>query len=88
MFISDTLTNKHMPKGIPVTRGLNVQAATLEGKKVLLQTKSWPQTKEHLYGWIKSRWGLSRTTVTDYTEDVYIRLLKDPQTKPLLEMSA
>lgn len=73
-----------MAKGIPVTRNQNLMAITAEAKRVLLQTKNWERTKDHTYFWIKAKYGLSRTTVTDYIDDVYARLTKDPETRSLL----
>jgi hypothetical protein len=73
-----------MPKGIPNARHANVARATQEARKVLLHTKSWTKTKEHTYMWIKAEFGVSRTTATDYLEDVYGRLLKDPEVNRLI----
>ena len=73
-----------MAKGLPNSRNANIASAAIEGKKVLLQTKSWPRTQLHLKGWIKVKYSLSRTTVADYINDVYYRLLSDPEVKHLV----
>lgn len=73
-----------MPKGLPNNRHANVARATQEAKKVLLQSKSWTKTKEHTYYWIKGEFGVSRTTATDYIEDIYSRFLRDKEVKDLL----
>lgn len=73
-----------MPKGIPIARAANVSRATDEARRVLLKTKDWTQTREHVRGWIKANYALSRTTVADYLDDIYFRLQKDAETRELL----
>lgn len=73
-----------MPKGLPNARHANVARATQEAKKVLLRTNNWTKTKDHTYMWIKQEFGVSRTTATDYIEDVFGRLSRDPEVKDLL----
>ena len=74
-----------MPKGYPPNRTLNLLATTAEAKKVLLQTKDWHRTREHLNYWIRGKWGLSRMTVNDYIDNVAANLMKDPETKGLIQ---
>ncbi len=71
-------------KGIPLTRHANVAQVTSEAKRVLLRTRNWDTTKEHIRGFIKVKYGLSRTTVADYIDDVYFRLQGDPEAKEFL----
>ena len=74
-----------MAKGIPVGRNSNLVRITAEAKRILIQTKDWEKTRDHTYMWIKANFGLSRTTVTDYIDDVYARLTKDPETRGFLQ---
>ena len=70
-----------MPKGYPVSRSINLGSTIAESKRVLLETKDWDKTKEHLNYWIRSKWGFSRMTVNDYIENAAAALMKDPHTR-------
>ena len=70
-----------MTKGIPISRNLNLQRATNEARKVLLQTKDWPRTREHMRYWIKGEWALSQNTTADYLNTIAARLMRDPETR-------
>lgn len=63
---------------------MNLQATAAEAKRVLLQTKDWERTKEHMQYWIRGKWGLSRMTVNDYVDNAAAMLMKDPQTREFL----
>lgn len=73
-----------MTSGVQRGRSVNLQAATLEGKRVLRETKDWDRTKEHLKVWLVAHYALSRTTVDDYIHNIRTRLLLDQTTKPLM----
>lgn len=73
-----------MTKGIPVSRNLNLQRATGEARKVLLQTKDWQRTREHMKYWIKGEWALSQNTTADYLDTIAARLMRDPECRSLV----
>lgn len=80
-------THTHLgpvPQKTQSARHANVAAATQQAKAVLLKTKNWPATKDHVFYWIKSRYGVSRTTAADYLVDVRLRLLTDKEVKEYL----
>ncbi len=74
-----------MTRDMSVARHDNIAKATTEGKRVLLKTKTWKTTKEHLDQWIMLTYALGHHTRKDYIDNVYSRLLRDPETKELLE---
>lgn len=71
-------------KGIPSGRRSRIDAVTRETKRVLLQTKSWERTKEHMNYWIRSNYNVSRITVLDYMETAAARLMTDTEAKELI----
>lgn len=73
-----------MPRGLPSGRQMRLAEVTREAKRVLLETKDWPRTKEHLNYWIRAKYAVSRLTVEDYTDTAASRLMSDKDTKGLL----
>ena len=73
-----------MGKEMTVARHDNIAKATAEGKRILLQTKDWNTTKKHRDQWIMLTYAMSYHTRKDYIENVYSRLLLDPESKELL----
>ena len=84
-FISLYHVGYGMAKGYPVSKSVNLGATIAESKRVLLETKDWERTKEHLNYWIRSKWGFSRMTVNDYIENAAARLMSDTETRGLLK---
>lgn len=68
-----------------VARHDNIARATTEARKVLLQTKSWNRTKEHLDQWIMMQYAVSYHTKRDYINNVYSRLLRDKELEGYLD---
>lgn len=67
-----------------MARHANITRTTIEGKRVLLKTKNWKKTKDHLDGWLMATFSLGYHTRRDYIENVYVRLQSDPEVKDYL----
>lgn len=73
-----------MTKGIPSFRNQKVAAVTSEARRVLLKTRNWERTREHLRIWIKQQYAPAQRTVTDYIADAQARLMKEPECRELI----
>lgn len=74
-----------MTKGVPLARDARMSHATVQAKAVLVQTKSWFRTKQHLQQWLRITYNLSSNSIRDYIATIELRLAADPETKKMMD---